>query len=226
MTDYTLAVANRVYVNKPGSTPIILDNYRENLRKFYDANIDEVNFESDGDRIVKECNEWITKLTDGLIDKVLDEELLAPAILMVLINAIYFQGRWSKKFDANKTQLAPFHNHGEVAKDVPTMYMEDDFIYNEKVLGNGKKVQILQIKYSEWRACFSPCKNWYNPAQEMFQLEPCGHCNPKKESNASIFIILPERMDDLEHVLEGLSVEDFQSIDNGLKKKVEVFLPK
>ncbi len=51
-------------------------------------------------------NAWVDDATDGLINKILDS--LDPALVMLLVNAIYFEGAWTTEFDPSRTGPAPF----------------------------------------------------------------------------------------------------------------------
>jgi serpin B len=56
--------------------------------------------------VVEEINAWIEENTEGLITDALDQ--LPSNVVMLLINAIYFQGSWQTEFDADNTQMADF----------------------------------------------------------------------------------------------------------------------
>lgn len=51
-------------------------------------------------------NAWVEESTQGLIDTIL--ESLDPDLVMLLINAIYFEGAWTTEFDPGETRPAPF----------------------------------------------------------------------------------------------------------------------
>lgn len=56
---------------------------------------------------MKEINQWIAEQTNGLIDQLLTEPLGPKELIrLVLLNTIYFKGKWESPF-------APFHTHKE-----------------------------------------------------------------------------------------------------------------
>lgn len=48
-----------------------------------------------------QINSWVTEKTKGRIDKLLTSDPEGPA---VLLNAVYFKGEWSSKFDSKLTE--------------------------------------------------------------------------------------------------------------------------
>jgi serpin B len=52
-------------------------------------------------------NEWVKEKTGGKIDRIVDT--ITPDIVLCLINAIYFKGKWSKEFDKKLTEEKYFY---------------------------------------------------------------------------------------------------------------------
>ena len=69
-------------------------------------------------------NTWIEKETAALIPRLL-EKSLGPETVLVLVNALYFKGRWARPFDPALTTLRPFHPGSGPAVERPTMLAED-----------------------------------------------------------------------------------------------------
>ena len=89
---------------------------------------------------VAQVNKWCKEKTHNKIPKILDS--LTPNDLMVLINAIYFKGKWVKSFDKRKTRKNNFLNFNKTPKEVFFMNATDDYMYFEN-----KEVQALSINY-------------------------------------------------------------------------------
>ncbi|WP_020535450.1 serpin family protein [Lewinella cohaerens] len=92
--------------------------------------------------IVDEVNAWIENNTEGLITGALGE--LPSNVVMLLINAIYFQGSWQTEFDPEDTQLAEFTSpNGPV--DVEMMHIgESSFRYTSNEL-----FQAIDLPYGD-----------------------------------------------------------------------------
>ena len=82
--------------------------------------------------------------TAGKIPTIIDEPL-SPAIILVLLNAVYFKGAWTDKFEVAKTKNAPFHAlNGEIQR--PFMTQAGDYEY----FGN-QTIQAVALPYGNER---------------------------------------------------------------------------
>lgn len=70
-------------------------------------------------------NEWIEDKTNGLITDMIDK--LEDNTVMLIINAIYFKGKWKLQFDEKYTGQEPFYKPGGESVEVPMMKQTDDF---------------------------------------------------------------------------------------------------
>lgn len=69
-------------------------------------------------------NAWTADRTHGKIDKILDT--LDPGLVMLLLNAIWFDGRWSVSFDPDDTHPAPFRRPDGSTVEVDLMSMAEE----------------------------------------------------------------------------------------------------
>jgi len=67
-------------------------------------------------------NAWVEERTEGLIDSILDE--LDPALVMLLVNAIYFDGAWTTQFDSSDTREQAFTRPDGSTVQVDMMSMD------------------------------------------------------------------------------------------------------
>ncbi len=67
-------------------------------------------------------NGWVSDRTGGLIDRIVDG--LDPALVMLLVNAIYFDGAWTHRFDSAKTRPQSFTRPDGSTVQVEMMSME------------------------------------------------------------------------------------------------------
>ena len=96
-----LAIANALWAAK--AVPF-KPAFTRDLQDAYDAKIAEVDF-SDPTTLVL-INDWVKKQTEGKIKSILSK--LDPLSLLVLVNAIYFKGKWTRPFDEDNTRDGPF----------------------------------------------------------------------------------------------------------------------
>uniref|UniRef100_A0A8C5KNW1 Serpin B6 n=1 Tax=Jaculus jaculus TaxID=51337 RepID=A0A8C5KNW1_JACJA len=121
---YLLRTANRLFGEKSYE---ILSSFKDACRKFYQAEMEELNFRSAVEESRKHINSWVAKTTEDKITELLTPGLLTEASILVLVNAIYFKGRWEKPFVKEDTQEMPFKVSKDVEKPVPMMHKRGTF---------------------------------------------------------------------------------------------------
>jgi len=91
---------------------------------YYDAEVNEIDF--GGADAVTAINDWVNDKTHGKIEEIIDA--IDPAVMMILINAIYFNCVWEVEFDPDNTQQANFYNEdGSLFGKVDMMELESSF---------------------------------------------------------------------------------------------------
>jgi len=82
-------------------------------------------------------NQWISDATKGTIDQMI--EAIDPAVVMYLINTVYFKSDWQTPFDKNQTQNQTF-NTPKGPVETPFLHRIGDVAY---FTGNGAQGVIL-----------------------------------------------------------------------------------
>nr|XP_034824065.1 antichymotrypsin-2-like isoform X4 [Maniola hyperantus] len=137
----TLNVANKVYI-KDGDYDLN-EQLKTDAIKVFDAGLEKVNF-GDAAAAANLINQWVESKTNKKIKDLITSDCLNEDTRLVLVNALYFKGTWSKQFDPNNTSDQPFYINAQTTVDVPMMYREGDYWYGEsQELG----VQLLRITY-------------------------------------------------------------------------------
>ena len=111
--DNALNIANALCVT--GNPPE--QAYQDLIRKEYDGEL----FAGGLDKI----NAWVSKKTEGNIDKILEQ--LSPHSACVLLNAVYFKGKWQTPFKSRHTHKAPFHVADDQEVRVDMMMREGSY---------------------------------------------------------------------------------------------------
>ncbi|XP_006892800.1 PREDICTED: serpin B10 [Elephantulus edwardii] len=118
---YILKTANRLYGEK---TYPFLSKYLEDMKNYFGAEPQSVNFVETPDQVRKEVNSWVEKQTEGKIPNLLSEDAVGSTTRMVLVNALYFKGLWEHKFSAENTTEKPFRINSTTSKPVQMMSMK------------------------------------------------------------------------------------------------------
>ncbi|MGA1977299.1 MAG: serpin family protein [Bacteroidales bacterium] len=97
------------------------------LTNYYNAESQQ--FDINDPTVPGKVNAWISNSTNGLITNMLDK--LDTNTVMLLINAIYFKGKWTLEFDPANTMNTSFYKPEGTTVSVPVMSQSSDFkVYN------------------------------------------------------------------------------------------------
>lgn len=95
----------------------VLPSFYDAATTYFDAEARSLDFRDPA--TVGIINEWVEEATKGKIDKAIDE--ISFADFMFLINAIYFSGDWTSRFDKERTRTASFRRADGSTVDVAMM---------------------------------------------------------------------------------------------------------
>ncbi len=115
-------ISNAIFLNEPR---YLLPDFEQKAHDYYDATTETRNF-GDGETM-KVINQWGSDHTMGMIPTILDEQSFNPLATSYLLNAVYFKGLWTLKFNKNETQDELFD--GTIT--VPMMHLLNDLPYYE-----------------------------------------------------------------------------------------------
>jgi serpin B len=79
--------------------------FLDESRQFFDARVSALDFASAS--AVPTINDWVNASTNGKIDRIVDGPI-DDDVVMYLINAIYFNGSWTTRFDRSLTRNEQF----------------------------------------------------------------------------------------------------------------------
>ncbi len=134
----TLSVADSLWVDNRRA--MLRPDYIKQTQAWYDAKMTDLDF-SDPSAAIR-INSWASKETHGRIPKVIDR--IDPADLALLLNAVYFKGQWTHKFDKAQTQQRDFTLAGGAVKQVPRMVQSGKFDYFET-----PEMQAIRLSFGE-----------------------------------------------------------------------------
>ncbi|HSG08957.1 MAG TPA: serpin family protein [Longimicrobiales bacterium] len=107
-------IANSVWANK--DVPFH-EAFLQAVRDAFDARVESRDFADPA--TLQAVNDWVSQNTEGLIPSILD--YLEPSLVMLLINAIYFDGAWTSRFDPADTRLQDFRREDQSTVQVDMM---------------------------------------------------------------------------------------------------------
>ena len=130
--ELTLNVANSIWAQKSFG---FLDSYLNLVKKNYEVGVEFVNFKKKPEKTRKQINEWVEQQTNNKIKDLLKPSHIDESTVMVLVNAIYFNGNWAKQFDKKKSKEQDFFvNKNDTVRstlmftNLKTKYFENDTV--------------------------------------------------------------------------------------------------
>lgn len=139
--NFTLKSANRIYANQK---LLVSNDYKTELTKYYLSTIESVDFNKKAAQTKDAINQWVEAYTNGKIRNLIPDNALTPETLLVLINAIYFKGKWAEKFPKEATSKREFFLSVGKQIEHDMMYISDKFfIKMDANLG----CKILELPY-------------------------------------------------------------------------------
>jgi serpin B len=146
----------------------------------YDAEVTKLQFISPS--AVETINKWVADKTHDKITKIIEQ--LNPLDRMVLLNAIYFNGIWTNKFDEKGTHNLSFTKSNGTTIEVPMMKKEEKLDYTTNSLysavkmpyGNGQYNMVVLLpatgKTSQSVIDALSISNWKNWMKEFETKDP------------------------------------------------------
>jgi serine protease inhibitor len=133
----SLSIGDSVWIRNTFD-PFVKTSFKSALTTYFDSEVFSRQFSDP--KTVSELNSWVSRETNGKIEKILDE--IDPDIVMFLINAIYFKGDWVEKFDESKTRQSEFTLIDGSKVDVSMMSNVEKFLYY-----SDSRVQVARLPY-------------------------------------------------------------------------------
>ena len=111
----TLNVSNSIWINSDKTPQRFSKTYQEMLSKTFDATSDIVTDKN----AVSEINGWVNDKTEGKIPTIITED--NKDFWAMLVNAVYFKGRWLNEFNKGATEKDVFTSRDSSQTEIDFM---------------------------------------------------------------------------------------------------------
>ena len=140
----TLKLADAILVN---DLYPLAPAFKQQVESTYYAAVENMSFD-DAAYVAARINEWASRNTNGLIQKMLDASDVSPAAIAFLMNALYFKAPWVLQgrdplFLKEFTGAQTFHKEGKDAVSVSMMHTTKSFMYADL-----DSFRVLEIPYA------------------------------------------------------------------------------
>jgi serine protease inhibitor len=132
----TIAIASSLWAQQGAP---ILEGFTGQLRQYFGAEVASLDLTSN--EAVSRINAWVSRGTRGKIEKMLNEPLTGQDVAL-LLNAVYFKGKWVDAFDSSATKPRPFHVAGGRAANRPAMTRTGRYAYARR-----SGFQVVRLPY-------------------------------------------------------------------------------
>ncbi len=125
---YTLNGANRVWAQEGFE---LVSSFEDLMADAYNAPVERMDISSDPDVATDTVNRWVSKQTQGFIPELFEKGDISAATMVVLCNAVYFEGDWAEQFEEENTQDGEFRTLDGGAVQAPMMHNTADYGFAE-----------------------------------------------------------------------------------------------
>ncbi|XP_007933679.1 serpin B7 [Orycteropus afer afer] len=185
---YQLSIANGVFAEKVFD---LHKNYIDCAQKLYNAKVERLDFTNDVEDTRYKINKWIENETHGKIKSVIREGSISSSAVMVLVNAVYFKGRWESAFTKSETLKGRFRSSKCSGKEVPMMHQEQRF--NLSVIKD-PPMKVLELRYHGGISMYIllPENNISQIENKLTFRNLMDWTNPQRMSSRYVEVFLPQ----------------------------------
>ncbi|XP_003788509.1 plasminogen activator inhibitor 2 [Otolemur garnettii] len=140
--DYLLESANMLFGEKSAR---FKEEFMQLCKKYYSTEPQAVDFLECAEEARKKINSWVKTQTKGKIENLLPEGSVDAETKMVLVNTVYFKGKWKTPFEKKLEGLYPFRVNSIQRIPVQMMLLHEklNIGYIQEL-----KAQILEMPYA------------------------------------------------------------------------------
>lgn len=146
--DFTLKSLNQLFsANGFEMRAPFLDTLAAN----YGAGVSMMDFVGAPEQSRKDINDWINGVTDGLIPELLKSGSIDASIVLVLVNAMYFDGAWEATF-SEKTVPFAGGNVAGFGGTTPGRYVKGDGFEAAAIPYDEEQIELVVIEPDDFEA--------------------------------------------------------------------------
>jgi serpin B len=136
-----LEIANRIFISNSFN---VLDHFRRTIKHAFKSDIEGLNFLTNHEKARKIINTWVGKRTKHKIKHIIGTRTLNAMSRLVVVNVVYFKGKWLRPFSNVDTEMGTFYISRNEEVDIPMMHNKTFF--NFKYL-DSLGASVLELPY-------------------------------------------------------------------------------
>lgn len=115
----TVRLANRMF---PDVSFELVEGYDETLARWFGARAEPLPLQDGSEASRERINAWVADQTEDLIPELLPAGMVNERSVLVLVNALYLEADWARRFGEYPTEDAPFTRLDGTEVTVPLMH--------------------------------------------------------------------------------------------------------
>ena len=176
----------------------LLPAFLQTAANQYQASVNQADFVANPEPARQAINTWVEQETQNKIQNIVPAGAIDAATRVVLASAVYFKGAWTYTFEETNTSIQPFYLSSTNQVEAPLMHQP---LANPGQVGR-------EFKYTQ--------------ADDFQALEL-----PYGTNQISMLLLLPARIDGLEHLERQLSPSFLSNVLARMAaQEIEIFLPR
>uniref|UniRef100_A0A8C3JGW4 Serpin domain-containing protein n=1 Tax=Calidris pygmaea TaxID=425635 RepID=A0A8C3JGW4_9CHAR len=191
----SLSIANRLFGEV---TFQFLQQYLDSTRTLYHAELEAMDFINAADESRKKMNSWVEKQTCGKIKDLFPPGSIDHTMVLALVNAIHFKGKWAIKFHEKNTREMPFRLNKSEHRNVLMMHQIGNYKLARR---QEEQVTVLELPYA-------------GEELSMFILLPENICD------------VSTGLEQLESAVTYEKLVEWTDMKNVFPQKIQVYLPR
>lgn len=124
--DIDLTIANSIWMDNQFQ---LNTDYKAIVANNFNGELAAIDGNDQAD--VEKMNDWVEEQTNGNIDNIA-EAPLGDDFVAMLVNTVYFDGKWAYPFDEEETEDGTFHLQDDEETEVPFMNMKEKLNYSKQ----------------------------------------------------------------------------------------------
>lgn len=142
-----MSITNQIYV-KIGYQ--LNQTFQNVATQKFDSGVKSLNF-TDADGSAQTINKFVEEKTNNKIMDVVSSDMFDSTTRTVLVNAVYFKGKWQRAFDPKKTTQGQFQFNSGGSGPINYMTTVDTFNYGDL---NNLNAKALEMPYASSNLSF------------------------------------------------------------------------
>jgi serpin B len=133
-------VANSLWINNKFA---VQDEYIKTVKEYFSSEVFQSDFTYKPDKERLKINSWVSNKTNDKINDILAPGTVASSTRLILVNAIYFLGKWANEFNPESTRTSDFFVSPNEKISTKFMSQTAQYPYFED-----NQLQMLSLPYS------------------------------------------------------------------------------